>query len=57
MSVNDEFWKSSRPSSPTRDVGRATGRDSGSAGRRVGRRVVQQRGPMTAEERAFYDEL
>ena len=57
MSVNDEFWKSSRPSSPTRDVGRGTGRDSGSAGRRVGRRVVQQRGPMTAEERAFYDEL
>jgi hypothetical protein len=57
MSVNDEFWKSSRPSSPTRDVGRGTGRDSGSAGRRVGRRVVQQRGPMTTEERAFYDEL
>ena len=59
MSANDEFWKSaSHPSSPPTESARGTGLDSGTAGRRPGRsraRVV--RGPMTAEERAFYDEL
>lgn len=57
MSTNDEFWTSARPSSPPRDSARGTGRDAGTAGRRSGRRNAQQRGPMTAEERAFYDEL
>ena len=60
MSTNDEFWTSARPASPTRDSARGTGRDAGTAGRRPGRgsrRNARQRGPMTAEERAFYDEL
>ena len=59
MMTNDDFWKNSRSSSPPRDAGRGTGLDRGTAGRRPGRgrRAAAVRGPMTAEERAFYDEL
>ena len=59
MSANDEFWRGTRTASPPRDRARGTGRSVGNAGRRPGRRgkSTQQRGPMTAEERAFYDEL
>jgi hypothetical protein len=59
MSANDEFWRGTRTASPPRDRARGTGRSAGNAGRRPGRRgkSTQQRGPMTAEERAFYDEL
>lgn len=59
MMTNDDFWKNSRSSSPPKDAGRGTGLDRGTAGRRPGRgrRSAVVRGPMTAEERAFYDEL
>ena len=59
MSANDDFWRGARTASPPRDRARGTGRSTGNAGRRPGRRgkSTQQRGPMTAEERAFYDEL
>lgn len=59
MSANDEFWRGARTASPPRDRARGTGRSAGNAGRRPGRRgkSTQQRGPMTVEERAFYDEL
>lgn len=40
MSVNDEFWKSSRSSSFIRDVGRGIGRDFGFVGCCVGCCVV-----------------
>ena len=55
MSANDEFWQGgARAASSPQTSGRGTGRDSGNAGRRPAARA---RGPMTAEERAFYDEL
>jgi len=61
MSANDEFWqgggsRASTSASPHAS-GRGTGRDSGNAGRRPSARGRVTRGPMTAEERAFYDEL
>ena len=56
MSANDEFWSGARPAPEPVPRARGTGRDSGAAGRRPTARGGR-RGPMTAEERAFYDDL